>query len=524
MQVTTRFFSWLLVLMLLLAATFALAAPTTPTEDFTDNLDGTVTHRTTGLTWMRCAMGMTWDGTTCTGIGSTYTWDEATKMTANFAGKTDWRLPSIAELQSIMEREWVGVGAPLNNVVFPNAQIRLESDPTNYQRLYWSSTATFDGTYNWAADSWGASFLFTKDRVGKDLLPLFSRLVRSSTPQASDAQFTPTENFIDHGDGTTTHITTGLMWKRCAEGQNWNGVTCSGIASSYDWATGTTLSSSTAGFADWRLPNENELLTIVEYKTPAPSINKVIFPKTLMGQYLSASAPFYYPDKTWCVNFASGAADFYCSRNNALPARLVRRGNIFSRLGFSSLNNVLSSSLVQSNSLKVAGIASATPIAIVGGSYSINGGNFTSVPGMVYPDDTVRVQVISAAIPSVAVSATLTIGEVNGSFTVITSAMVDSSPPTVPSYLSASFAENSANLDWGTSSDNVGVSAYRLYRDGRLLIKLSNATTFIDKGLSAGVTYRYEVAACDAVSNCSDLSAPAVGTLPVASLLPPTEN
>ena len=42
LPVTARLFSWLLVLILLLVAPFALATPTTPTEDFTDNLDGTV--------------------------------------------------------------------------------------------------------------------------------------------------------------------------------------------------------------------------------------------------------------------------------------------------------------------------------------------------------------------------------------------------------------------------------------------------------------------------------------------------
>ena len=116
LPVTARLFSWLLALMLVLVAPFALAAPTTPTEDFTDNLDGTVTHRITGLTWMRCAMGMTWTGTTCTGTASTYTWDEATKLTANFAGKSDWRLPSIAELNTIVERE--AFNPAINSAIF----------------------------------------------------------------------------------------------------------------------------------------------------------------------------------------------------------------------------------------------------------------------------------------------------------------------------------------------------------------------------------------------------------------------
>jgi len=40
----------------------------------------------------------------------------------------------------------------------------------------------------------------------------------------------PASRFTDNGDGTVTDQATGLQWKRCSEGQDWSGGTCTGIA------------------------------------------------------------------------------------------------------------------------------------------------------------------------------------------------------------------------------------------------------------------------------------------------------
>lgn len=82
-----------------------------PTERFKDNGDGTVTDIQSRLTWMRCSLGQSWNGSTCTGMPAIYTWqsarDEAARLDRNggYAGRHDWRVPQIPELAMIVERQ-----------------------------------------------------------------------------------------------------------------------------------------------------------------------------------------------------------------------------------------------------------------------------------------------------------------------------------------------------------------------------------------------------------------------------------
>lgn len=94
--------------------------------------------------------------------------------------------------------------------------------------------------------------------------------------------FTPTSDFTLNSDGTVYHKLTGLTWKRCAEGRNWTGTTCSGTDATYTWDQAKALTSTFAGQSDWRLPTRWELATIVDYgiASPGPTINSTIFPST----------------------------------------------------------------------------------------------------------------------------------------------------------------------------------------------------------------------------------------------------
>src|SRR2546423_282910 len=104
-----------------------------------------------------------------------------------------------------------------------------------------------------------------------------------------------------------------------------------------------------------------------------------------------------------------------------------------------------------------------------------------------------------------------------------TPAPPDTTPPSVPTGLTASAVSSSQiNLSWAASSDNVGVSGYRVYRNGTQ-IATTSTTSFTNTGLSPSTTYSYAVAAFDAAGNLSAQSSPASATTPAASdTTPPT--
>lgn len=80
---------------------------------------GTATDTHTGLTWMRCAFGQTWDGRHCTGTAKPLAWDQVMALDHSFAGHNDWRVPNIDELQSL-----IAAARNYRNTymsVFPNA-------------------------------------------------------------------------------------------------------------------------------------------------------------------------------------------------------------------------------------------------------------------------------------------------------------------------------------------------------------------------------------------------------------------
>lgn len=71
---------------------------------FIDQGNGTVIDSQTGLQWMRCELGQTWTGRTCTGESETYQWQAALDKAKiiSYATYSDWRVPTLKELQSLV--------------------------------------------------------------------------------------------------------------------------------------------------------------------------------------------------------------------------------------------------------------------------------------------------------------------------------------------------------------------------------------------------------------------------------------
>lgn len=134
-------------------------------------------------------------------------------------------------------------------------------------------------------------------------------------------------------DGTVTDKTTGLMWMRCSIGQTWVQATasCAGTPFKAEWEKLVLINdfNSSGGFAgnkDWRLPNINELRSIVEDCRSDPAINTILFPATPSAKYWTSSTISGSANNAWLVDFGQGRDNFEL-KSFANNFRLVRVTN-----------------------------------------------------------------------------------------------------------------------------------------------------------------------------------------------------
>ena len=258
---------------------------------------------------------------------------------SRLCGYSDWRLPTPRELRSIVTYADAGMRISVDPTYFPNTQVG---------RAHWTAYPYApDPRAAWVVeigefDGGGAGHFHSKspdtgiEGIGEELTILVrgpqsvgsSGPCSAGTPVANVPVATPTGDFVDHGDGTATHIVTGLMWKRCVEGQS--GLDCgSGQATSMTWdnALSTADTSTFAGYDDWRLPNLKELHSIVETCGFDPAINTTIFPNLPRPHFGSV----FFTSTSWAPD-PSQQYLFVFDRGGAAQSNKPKQGGVFVRL------------------------------------------------------------------------------------------------------------------------------------------------------------------------------------------------
>lgn len=117
---------------------------TAPDSRYTSHGDGTVTDKATGLMWKQCPEGLS--GADCGDGGlQFFDWQEALQQGQGltFAGHSDWRLPNVKELSSLVDRRCADPA--INVTLFPFVT------PNNW---FWSSSPHAVNSY----DAWMVGF------------------------------------------------------------------------------------------------------------------------------------------------------------------------------------------------------------------------------------------------------------------------------------------------------------------------------------------------------------------------------
>lgn len=119
--------------------------------------------------------------------------------------------------------------------------------------------------------------------------------------------------FTDNGDGTVTDKNTGLMWQQRDDN----------VERTWNEAMAYCEDLELAGHTDWRLPDKDELMSIVDKSRENPAINTDFFPGTRSSSYWSSSTHVDCAGDAWDVHFHGGRVG-YGSKAYGTYVRCVR--------------------------------------------------------------------------------------------------------------------------------------------------------------------------------------------------------
>ncbi len=266
------------------------AGSSTNPGQFVVSADGQiVTDTITEMLWQR-------DGTGprpgCAGV-SACTWDEAQAYCADLSlgGYTDWRLPHVKELRTIVDFSQDPVA--LDPVAFPHTVMGY---------FFW----TADILAGSADNAWGVMF-------GNGAYSIFRRADTYNVRCVRGSHCAPAVRFVVDG-ALVRDAMTQRVWQRDGSGGR---TGCSGPdARTCTWDEARTYCEDLVlgGFDDFRLPTIKELDSLVNFTAAphTPAIDAVTFPDTPTGSsrdsFWSSTA---YDEGAWCTDFSNAESFGY---------------------------------------------------------------------------------------------------------------------------------------------------------------------------------------------------------------------
>ena len=202
--------------------------------------------------------------------------------TSKFGGFSDWRLPAIKELYSLIQFSGVD-GAPAE------AGHRTPFINTKFFKFAYGNTSAGERIID---SQWATSTRYianSNQMVGVNFADGRIKGYGTSLPGRGEKKFfviccrgNPQygkNEFHDNGDGTITDRATGLVWQKNDSGQGLN------------WEQALAYAANLKG--GWRLPNAKELQSIVDY-TRVPAIAPVF----QVSKLPDGETPFYWSSTT----------------------------------------------------------------------------------------------------------------------------------------------------------------------------------------------------------------------------------